>query len=330
MGVVLLHYNNPYFGGGFLSVRAGSVNEAVLVYFETVSVCAVDLFVLISGYFLGTSDRRDLRKPLGLIAQLFVFGTLFFVIKELPKAEPVTFDRVLSYYVPGYWFVFVYIALYLISPYINTLMDDLTGEGKKRLVVILFALFAVYPILVDSLQYLSGRSLGGISTVGIEGSQSGYTIVNFVLMYVTGRYIRDNDKCYKTSRLLLFLMVDQIMIIAWVIGDKIITGKNIFETTAWNYENPLVIFEAVLFFLIFKNMKIKSSRVINTLSAASFSVYILHIHFLEYLRIEKFADSSPLMLILHMIISAALIYLLSFCLYMVYHFTAGHLFRKLH
>ena len=50
MGVVILHYNNQYFGAAFELVQPETVNYYILSVLESLSICAVDLFILISVY----------------------------------------------------------------------------------------------------------------------------------------------------------------------------------------------------------------------------------------------------------------------------------------
>ena len=57
-GVIILHYNNPLIGGGYGAVEDGSINQAIMTFFETVFICAVNLYVLISGYFMRNSTKR--------------------------------------------------------------------------------------------------------------------------------------------------------------------------------------------------------------------------------------------------------------------------------
>ncbi len=357
MGVIFLHYNNQAIGGGFSFVEKGSVNQMVMLFFEVISICAVNLFVLISGYFLRSSGKRSLLKPIELIAELIILGLVFYVIYEIPKGEGFSLDTFLSYFTPSYWFVFVYAALYLISPYINIVWDHLKEDGRKMLLALTFVLFSLYPMLIDLLKYWTGRTFNGASTIGIEGSQGGYTIVNFVLMYLIGCYLRDysgeaqgrvderstwagavkkgNTGANKgssgagamtgrkfrfigTPRLLLFLLIDVLVLFLWTVIEARITGKEIFMTAFWNYENPLVIIEAVLMFLIFRNMKIRESKIINSLAKASFSVYLIHIQLLKYCSIDTFANSSVIVLILHMILSAILIYGASYVIFCIY------------
>ena len=52
MAVVVLHYNNNSIGGGFSLVPPGSINEKCMFLIENFFIGAVDLFVLISAYFL--------------------------------------------------------------------------------------------------------------------------------------------------------------------------------------------------------------------------------------------------------------------------------------
>ena len=65
MGVIILHYNNAEIGGG-LKYSSGW-NLLMLQLLQNTAICAVNVFVLISGYFLSRSGRRDCTKPLELI-----------------------------------------------------------------------------------------------------------------------------------------------------------------------------------------------------------------------------------------------------------------------
>ena len=64
-GVVMLHYNNESAGGGFL--YAQNINRIVLMLLESVCICAVNLYVLLSGYYLSATTKRRAIKPLELL-----------------------------------------------------------------------------------------------------------------------------------------------------------------------------------------------------------------------------------------------------------------------
>ena len=344
LGVVLLHYNNPRLGSGFANVANMSVNQFVMILFEAVFICAVNLFVLISGYFMRNTSKRDLLKPVQLLSMYVVFELLAYLIKELPKGEPFSIASFAGYFTPSYWFVFIYIALYLLSPYINLMWLHLSRKGQKQLLIILVALFSIYPIIWEIVAYVSGTSIWaeelicsyglmqGTSSIGLFGSGAGYTIVNFVLMYLIGCYIKgseDEGRKYKSSTLFILLVVNIALIIGWTYLEYFITGQPINATTGWNYESPLVISEAVLFFLLFKNMKMKNNKVINILAAASFPTYLIHINLLEYIKIGQFVQGNTLMLILHITGSMIIIYLISFAIFELYDLITRPVFRSI-
>lgn len=74
MGVIVLHYNNRSMGGGFLFTQSLPINHFILKVIESVNISAVDLFMLISGYFLITSDKRNILKPIQLFFQVIIFS----------------------------------------------------------------------------------------------------------------------------------------------------------------------------------------------------------------------------------------------------------------
>ncbi|MCR4933208.1 MAG: acyltransferase [Lachnospiraceae bacterium] len=322
LGVIILHYNNANLGGGFKFVE-GNANKIVLAFFQACFICAVNLFILISGYFMRHSQKRDLLKPIELIGQLVILEGIFLCINELPNGEALTLEKALSYFKPGYWFVFVYVALYLISPYINIVWEKLTKDGKKVLMAIMIGLFAIYPMIIDMFSYISKIEMTGTTTVGLDGAQAGYTIVNFALMYIIGLFLRDKDEAgeentKKNSKTVLLLILNILVILIWSIVDLTVFNRGTALIPAWNYYNPFVITEAILFFTLFKNLKIKHNPVINLLATASFPSYLIHMNLLKYFGIENMVKGNPGLLILHIIGCAVAIYIISFIINFIY------------
>ena len=281
------------------------------------------------------SVKRDLMKPLELLAQLLVFETGFCIVKEGILGDGITAAKLVEYCTPSYWFVFVYIALYLVSPYINLVWAKLDGSGKKTLLAVMLGLFSVYPLIIEICKYHNAENssfLLGTSTVGLEGAQAGYTIVNFVLMYLIGCLLRDREEQIaglSAGKLILLLLLNIGAIFAWARIEQAISGRPILATTAINYENPLVITEAVLFFLLFRRLDLGSSKIINGLAAASFPSYLIHMNLLEYFGIEQAVKGNPALLALHIVGVTAAVYLISFVICTVYQQTFGRLLRML-
>ena len=69
--VILLHFNNGTMGGAFNYVTDNTINSFILYLLESFSICAVNCFMIISGYFLAFNKTVKLSK---------IFDLLFVVI----------------------------------------------------------------------------------------------------------------------------------------------------------------------------------------------------------------------------------------------------------
>ena len=84
---------------------------------------------------------------------------------------------------PDNYFVILYVVVYFVSPYINAIMRSLTKKQRYQYVGILL-LFSVWPTLADLSEEVLGWEWYGLSTIAAWGSQQGFNMVNFLLMYV--------------------------------------------------------------------------------------------------------------------------------------------------
>ncbi|MBP5223182.1 MAG: acyltransferase family protein, partial [Lachnospiraceae bacterium] len=244
-------------------------------------------------------------------------------IKEIAAGEELQVEKILSYFRPSYWFVFVYAALYLISPVINAAWDGISVQGRKITLILMIGLFSIYPTILDMTGSITQFDMSGFNTVGLSGAQAGYSIVNFVLMYMIGLYLRDRkdrdgEIVPGRMKVVLLLFLNILIILIWSILDQTVFNRHTALIPAWAYYNPFVITEAVLFFLAFNRLKLKNSRVINSLAAASFPSYLIHINLLEYCKIEQAVKANPLILTAHIILCPVVIYLTSYLIYTVY------------
>ena len=146
-GVIILHYNNATIGGGL--AYAQGINLYILYCFESLFACAVNLFVIICGYFMCTKSKRTLDKPFELLIQVVLFSELFYFLSVFMHHKQVNVKHVLGGLVPANWFVILYITLYVVSPFFNMVIEKIESNGMfKRCVAILVLLFSVYPTLV--------------------------------------------------------------------------------------------------------------------------------------------------------------------------------------
>lgn len=213
---------------------------------------------------------------------------LFLIIGK----ETFSIKSMIGSLVPNNYFAVLYVTLYLISPYINVLMLKLSETKRTQFLLLLFLLFSVWPSFVDVFTVLvhSNRNWNGLSTIGAWGSQWGYTIVNFCLLYIIGAYIglrQNKGRHYKTIYLFLVLCTLITLLTVW---------SKVDENTAWEYCSPLVIAESIILFLIFLRIPMGNNKVINRLARAAFSVFLLHSSLVPYAGIEKLTQENALLL----------------------------------
>lgn len=282
--------------------------------FEAISVSAVNIFILISGYFLFKSNKRNLFKPLKLLLQVICFNLTFYLLRVALKMNVFCYKDFFKCFMPENYYVMFYIALYFISPYINIIINKLKKRQICFMILIFIILFSIFPTIVDCINLIFKYDFNGSSTISIKGSLHGYTIVNFILLYILGAAANILPVSKVKNENLLFCLFFSVILIFLFSISKI----SFLSSIVYSYCSPLVILVSVSLFLLFLNNNKINFKVINFLSASSFTFYIIHIHFLNYLMIDKYVSFNIFIMLLHIIFSFILIYFISFILYFIF------------
>ena len=87
LGVLFLHFNTA--SDSYALLNASGTNRVILYLLETVSICGVDLLVLISGYFMVNQSQCSLWKPIELIIQSCLLGTVLPYLIEIITGKAV-------------------------------------------------------------------------------------------------------------------------------------------------------------------------------------------------------------------------------------------------
>ena len=326
IGVFILHLYNPNIGGGINYCNSFS-NELLLRLIESLFVCSVDLFVLISGFFLSQKDSRDWLKPISLIIQLIVFKVVIYGGLVLLGRLDFSLYELILRFIPQNWFVVLYVVLYVCSPYLNIIINKLNRNQYNRFLLIIFILFSVYPICVDMLAQWTNKSYDGLSSIGMYGSQYGYTIVQFVLMYFIGGYLAKYKIKIQRKKMLYCFVICIIALTLWSFIDKF-TGYLV-EPNAWEYCNPLVIIEAIILFCIFQSFCFKS-LLINCLSKSCFTMYLLHGLAYRIMDIEYIVNTHPVFMLLYIVLCGVCTYIVCYIIHMMYRIVTQPIFKYLH
>ena len=246
--VINLHHN------ALANVAVGSGNYYALYYIEVCSISAVDIFVLISGYFLSQTGQRKLSNIVLLLMDVSVIRGCNYILNCIVfKRVDFSVRDLIGNVEPINWFITIYIALYVISPYINMGVSVMTQKEMKRFICILILVTLVWPTILEAYAdvFGTGEVAWNINTVNRWGTSRGYDLVTFLVLYIIGTYIakyRDEINIL-LSQVLVVVIVNSVLLVIWAtnVNDGIFKA----EISALSYSNPLVVLQAVLFLIIF-------------------------------------------------------------------------------
>ncbi len=315
-GVVMLHYNNVTYGGGL--VYSEGINHYFLLFAQAVFAPAVDLFIIVFGFYNCRRHSVKVIRPIQLIIQVIVFNVAFFLV-NCALSKSFSLRSLIGSLMPANYFVVFYVVLFVFSPYINKGLSRLSKKGLDLLMILMICIFSVWQTAADIIEAITGNIYYGLGPVGMLGGQSGYTIVNFLLCYLLGAWLCLSGfaENVKKKWAALVLVLNIACIFCWSL---------VSEATAWEYCNPLLIAEAASVFILFKRMKLQS-KAINLLAKGSFTCYLVHEHLLPHCRVEwAVAQSFPIMLV-HIAVVLIGIYLVSWVIDRIYHAVLDPLFR---
>ncbi len=265
--------------GGVLKQYAfGTAGYFLFWFLETVCYVAVNLFVLITAYFMVLS-RTKISRLLKLIIQVETYSLFCLLISKIVFHQKIGPEEIIHSVFPitsgTYWFVSAYMILLLLVPFLNRLIR--TFDRKKHLifVLLLILLYVVTPSI-----FIWSRN---ILTEGMD-------FVWFIVLYFTGAYIRlygnQTKILQRSSRRWLAgygVFIGGGMLIRILIGclTFYVLGEVKWEGVFYNY-NSIIIFPAsVCLFLAFQQMRIKKGIVSKTVlffGHICFGVYLLTDH----------------------------------------------------
>lgn len=164
-----------------------------------------------------------------------------------------------------YWFITAYVVLYLISPYLNKLLLNLTEKEYLNMLGIMTLLWILVPTF----------------TRGEMGSSN---VTRFMLFYSIGAFLRlfplkkyNNKKLGLNLFIISYLFMLLSVILLNVLGKELENGYFINKATYFSSSSSLLILSVSIgLFIWVKNIHIGSSSWINKISGTMLGVYLFH------------------------------------------------------
>lgn len=284
--VIILHFNNPSRDGAFCYIEnAPFSNKCFLFLMESLTICAVNTFVLLSGYFMIRKSTSNIRKVIDLFLTLVMYKFFICVGSEIYHSD-FSIHKLLAALIPSNYYAWLYSTVFLLSPFLNILIGKLDKQYLHQFMIIIMILFSVIPTVIDYLGITLNIEVGNMSTISMNGNGKGFTLVNFILCYYVGGYLARISDCNNN------ILAQGKALIVYILSSLIIFfGLFINRHHALDYCNIFVIIQSAAFFLIFKNLKIKKIEFINYLAKSVWGIFVLHGYFLGiYSKIDNVED----------------------------------------
>lgn len=283
----------------------------------------VNCFVLITGFFM-VKSKIKIERIISIILQTTVFSSILFCICVVIGEKSFSVREVGSAVLPilfnTYWYVTTYVGLFFLIPIINRLLRVLDKEKYLMLLTILTVKDVLLPTIACN--YL---------TSNLDRFIELYCIGGFIRMF---EHNKDTNKWWKVCSGFSYLILYISVITAEIIG-KYIPGilKHKFYFTAGN--KIIVMFISVSIFMMFKEMKVKDSNVVNKIGAATFGIYIFHAGYGEkiiwknLLRADRFDYTNVLLSSIYIISAIVFMFVLGLGADIVYKKSIGKLFKQM-
>ena len=252
-----------------------SANVWLAWILEALSLSAVNIFMLISGYFLINSEFKPGRL-IEIVAQVLFYAAGSFIIYSAfftVEAEEKTLYAFLKYLLPVhmevYWFITAYVVIYMFLPVLSKGIKAVSQKQFGTVIVLLLIYECVFKTLLP---------------VRLAKDTRGYEFLWYLIVFMIGAYFRLYGFKFLTSVWSGFALyfVGSFMILAETYVLQFINGRfgRLKEITAvpTEYNHLFVLCAAVGIFAAFVNlkpMKQGAATVICALSPMALGVYLL-------------------------------------------------------
>ena len=309
--VITLHYLSKGNVEVKLSIN-GSLYNHVLWLIGAFCNAAVNVYVLISGYFL-VEAKWNPYKILTLLLEILFYSILVPVVFMLCGLMPVSawnlydwMNVILPVQTEHYWFATAYIVLYMLAPLLSA---GIKGLSKRQLQVTIGLLLLFFCIPKS------------INPVLIATDRYGYDFGWFICLFLIAGYIRlygipfFNNKKKSFCFYILFTVLNfAVCAFTGFICRR--TGKlEYYMDMTYSYNYILVLLSSIAFFCAFMYIQIpegKVTKIIAMLASCTFGVYLLHeniairLQWPQWLLVNRVAGTP--WVFLHLMVSILIVF----------------------
>ena len=264
MSIVAHHYvvnSGLLAADGVINSNPTAIHSLVLLLVGAWGKIGINSFVLITGYFMCKSSI-SLKKFLKLFLEVMFYRIVISCVFWITGYSAFSIKELIKIFIPiknvSNGFTSAYLVFFLFIPFLNKLIHSLNERQHICLLLLcgfLYTFLGTVPYFSVTFNYVSW----------------------FIVLYFISSYIRLYPKKIYSNNAFwsIVLMIVTVLCAASVICCAFVFNGNYYMFVT-DSNTALAVIEAVCAFMVFNNLKIKTSSIINTLASATFGVLLIH------------------------------------------------------
>ncbi len=269
--VVGVHF---FLQSNFYKVPMSGSNMMLQIALRSLFMICVPLFLMLTGYLQieKKPEVKYFKKIIPILAVYLFYSILSILFRACYLNEHKSIfkwiSEILIFNADKYsWYINMYIGLFLITPFLNMIHKNINNAKNYKLFLLILVVLTGLPIFFKALshhwtyfKYLSFSDW--------------WLSIYPITYYFLGAYIREYKP--KFNKKLASLLLVLIIMFETIINTTFSRSK-LFLDGIGEYGSIIIMVEAVLFFLIFYDIKINNnrmSRVLGTISILSLDIYM--------------------------------------------------------
>lgn len=265
--IVIHHYVVNSGLSDLMKEHPGTLKSIYLYVIGAWGKTGINCFVMITGYYMCKS-HITMRKFLKLFLQIVFYNIAITALFIIFGYEPYSLKHTIREINPlssiGSGFTSCYLMFFLLIPFMNVLIKNMTQRQHLNLAITLLFIYTVLgsvPIIPVTMNYVSW-----------------FCVLYFIASYIRPYpFPRKNEVKFWGVLTLTFIMLSILSICTTaVIAGHYGRGLNKIYFLVSDSNHLFAVLIGITSFLFFKEVKIPQSKFINTVAASTFGVLLIH------------------------------------------------------
>ena len=254
--ILLSHFSSH---GNFI-IDSISINSIFIEFIQILGKIGVNIFILISGFFLIEKKEFNIRKLIILWFQILFYSLTMSIIYFIIKGKInyiILIKSILPITSNYWWFASTYFVLFMLYPYLNKMANSLTKREYKNLLVLLTIIWCIIPTLTTR-------------TINCNN------LLWFIYLYLLSGYYKKNLTSTIKINIKKYTIITLLSLIICILIITISGLLNIDYKLFFGIQKLPTLIVSLLLFILFNNLRINNNKLINNIAKCTFGIYLIH------------------------------------------------------